>query len=318
MPSSISNSKSTALAYVKGFAVICAALVITSETCSSYLLRRNSVTYRRISQQYAEALRSRRSRPGKPSSVLMVGNSLLLDGVDVSLLQKQTSDSLRIYPVFLEGTAYYDWSYGVRRLFRQGARPQVVVLGLDVNSFVGNSVRQEYSPMVFFDARDIFGVASDLGLDRTATSNLLLAHASTFWDTRSVIRTQILRHIVPNFQSLFSLIKPRGTIPLGPDFEASVISRLQGLRALCGAFGARLIILVPPTPSSENAVRRMALASQTIGVDTLVPVDPAALSLEFYQSDATHLNSEGRALFTSALATALPEIMAGETVASQY
>jgi hypothetical protein len=104
---------------------------------------------------------------------------------------------MRIYPIFLEATGYYDWLYGLQRLFREGARPQVVVVGVGVNSFLANSVRQDYSPLMLFDARDTLGVASDLEMDHTATSNLLLAHSSVFWDTRSVIRTQILRHIVP-------------------------------------------------------------------------------------------------------------------------
>jgi len=66
--------------------------------------------------------------------------------------------------------------------------------------------------MMFFDVRDVLGAASDLKLDRTATTNLLLAHSSVFWDTRSVIRTQVLRRTVPHFKELFSLVKPKPTL----------------------------------------------------------------------------------------------------------
>jgi hypothetical protein len=239
----------------------------------------------------------------------MVGNSLLLAGVNVDRLQELMSGNLRIYPIFLEGTAYYDWLYGLRRLFRQGARPQVVVVGLPVNFFLGTGVRQEFSPMMLFDARDVLGVASDLRLDHTAASNLLLAHSSTFWDMRSLLRAQVLRRIVPHFEDLFSLVKTKPTIPRGPEFEAVAISRLRTLRELCEAHGAKLTILVPPTPSSESAVRQMAIASQKAGVQTFVPIDPGALSARFYQPDALHLNSEGAALFTSALATDLTQYL---------
>ncbi len=158
---------------------------------------------------------------------------------------------------------------------------------------------------MLFDVRDVLGVASDLRLDHTATSNLLLEHSSTFWDRRSAVRAEVLRRIVPHLEDLFSLLRTTPTIPQGPEFEAGAISRLRTLHELCEAHGAKLIILVPPTPSSDNAVRQMAIASQKVGVQTFVPIDPGALSSRFYQPDALHLNSEGAALFTSALATDL-------------
>ncbi len=309
MPLSTSSSESAALVYAKVLVGICAIFLMGLEISSVYLVKYYSPTYARVSRQYAEALKVRPSRPGEPTSVLMVGNSLLVAGVDVDRLQELMSGNLRIYPIFLEGTAYYDWLYGLRRLFRQGARPQVVVVGLPVNFFLGTGVRQEFSPMMLFDARDVLDVASDLRLDHTAASNLLLAHSSTFWDTRSLLRAQVLRRIVPHFEDLFSLVKTKPTIPHGSEFEAVAISRLRTLRELCEAHGAKLTILVPPTPSSESAVRQMAIASQKAGVQTFVPIDPGALSARFYQPDALHLNSEGAALFTSALATELTKYL---------
>lgn len=307
MRSSISDSKSTALAYAKALAGICVILIVALEVSSAYLLKHDSGTYARISRQYDEAVKIHPARPGEPPSVLMVGNSLLLHGVELDRFQTLTSSRLRVYPIFLEATGYYDWLYGLRRLFRQGAKPQVVVVGVGVNYFLENGVRQDYAPMLFFDVRDTFAVASDLHLDRTATSNLLLAHSSTFWDTRGAIRTQILGHVVPHVEDLFSLVSPRPAIPEGQAFEEIAIPRLQRMHELCEGHGAKLILLVPPTLSSERAVNQMADAARTAGVDVSVPIDPAALSAKFYQRDGMHLNSEGAVLFTSALAKDLPD-----------
>ncbi len=303
------------MAYAKVLVVTCAILIIVLEILSVYLTRHYSQTYARISRQYAEAVRVRPSSPGEPISVLMVGNSLLLKGVEVDQLQERTSGTLQIHPIFLEGTGYYDWLYGLRRLFRQGARPQIVVVGLEVNTALENGV-WEQSPMMLFDTQDVLGVASDLNLDRTATSNLLLSHVSTFWAMRSFLRRRILLHLVPHFEDLFPFVKAKG-VPRGPEFDATVVSRLGALRELCEAHGAKLILLIPPTLSSESAVQRMAVASQKVGVEALVPVDPMALSARFYQSDAVHLNSDGAVRFTSALATDLPKkIVTRETLAS--
>ncbi len=247
----------------------------------------------------------------------MVGNSLLLAGVDVDRLHQLTATSLRIYPIFLEATTYYDWLYGLRRLFREGARPQVVVVGLPVSSFLEKGVRQEYAPLMLFDVREVLDASSDLGLDRTATSNLLLEHWSTFWDTRSILRAQVLRHMIPHFENLFVLAKGKPGIPQGIEFDRLAVSRLQRLRELCEEHGAKLILLIPPTPSAGGVARQMATTSRKVGVETLVPIDPGVLSTRYYESDETHLNSEGAALFTSALATYLRnKIVTGETVTS--
>jgi hypothetical protein len=318
MPLSTSGSKSKAMAYAKALAAICAVLILVFEIASIYLLNHRSATYARISRQYDEALNIRPAGAGEPPNVLMVGNSLLLHGVQVNRLQEMTSSSMRIYPIFLEATGYYDWLYALHGLFLRGARPQVVVLGVGVNYFLTNSVRQDYAPMMFFNARDTLAVASDLKLDRTATSNLLLAHSSTFWDTRSAIRMQVLNHMVPHLEELFSLVNQKPAVPEGREFTEMTIPRLRRLRELCDANGARLILLVPPTLDSESAITQMAAAAQAAGVDVSVPLDPATLSPKFYQPDGMHLNRDGAVLFTSALAKDLPEkVMAHETLAAR-
>ena len=317
MRSYVSGSNSAALIYAKVLCGICAILIILLEVLSNYLLKQYSGTYLRVFQQHVEAVGSRPSNPGEPVSVLMVGNSLLLAGVDVDRLHQLTATSLRIYPIFLEATTYYDWLYGLRRLFREGARPQVVVVGLPVSSFLEKGVRQEYAPMMLFDVREVLDASSDLGLDRTATSNLLLEHWSTFWDTRSILRAQVLRHMIPHFENLFMLAKGKPSIPQGIEFDRIAFSRLQRLRELCERHGAKLILLIPPTPASDSFARQMITASRKVGVETLVPVDPSVLSTKYYQSDETHLNSEGAEIFTSALATYLrKKIVTAESATS--
>jgi hypothetical protein len=316
MHSSTSSSKHPALFYAKLLVVICAILIFVFEFLSDFLLKYHSETYARVSQQYAEAVKMHPAKPGEPTSVLMVGNSLLLYGVDMDRLRSLTAGQVHICPIFLEATGYYDWFYALRRLFREGSRPQVVVLGVDVKSFLASAVRQDYTPLMLFDLRDSLSVASDLNMDRTATSNLLFAHSSAFWDTRSVLRMQILRHTVPHYQDLVSLLKPQSAIPPAPQFQTIANSRLEQLRALCEAHGAKLILLVPPTPSSEDAIRQIAIASQKADVDTLVPIDPTALPAKYYLSDELHLNSEGAALFTTALAQFLPQTTVRESMTS--
>jgi len=299
----ISNSKSPALTYAKVICGISFAFLIALESLSAYMLKHHSVTYQRVSQQLNRAVEARPGGPGEPASVMMIGNSLFLEGVQVDRLQELTSKNFRIYPIFLEATGYYDWLYGLGRIFRLGARPQVVVVQLEANSLLWNRVRTEYSPMLFFDAPDLLHVSSDLGLGRTAESSLLLAHWSAFSSAHSVVRTQILRHTIPHFTELFNLlIQAQRATSFGPATERMAEARLKTLRELCDAHGAKMILLAPPVPSSESAVRKLAGIAERIGVATLVPIDPKTLTAQHYEPDVFHLNAKGAALFTSAIA----------------
>ena len=320
MRSSISSSKSAALIYAKVLAGICTLLVIAIEIVSQSVTL-YSGTYQRVSRQYAEAVGSRASRPGSPVAALMVGNSLLLEGVEVDRLQRLTSRSVKIYPIFLEGTEYYDWLYGLRRLFRRGARPQVVIVGLGMHDLLENVVRQEFVPRMLLDARDILDASSDLGLNATVTTSLLLAHWSSFWDMRRAIRLKMFRRLVPGFedvyfQDLWSDLRAKRLSPVGPESEAIAISRLQSLRELAERYGATLVILIPPTPSLPSSVRQMTIVAQKAGVDTLMPIDPSTVPARYYQRDQIHLNQTGAELFTTALAANLPKkILGRESVA---
>jgi hypothetical protein len=326
MRSSIFNSKSSAMTYAKVLCVICLVFVIGTEALSTYLLKRRSVTYRRVFEQISDAATARPARDGQPISVVMIGNSLFLDGVQVERLRTLTSDNMNVYPVFLEGTGYYDWLYALRRIFREGGRPDVVVVQLEANSFLWNSVRTEYSPLLFFDAADMLEAGSALGLDHTARSSLLLAHWSAFWGTHSIVRTQILRHTVPHFADLFSLMPIRRNaltqvqqdISSEPQFESTAALRMRTLGALCEGVGAKMIMLVPPTPSSENAVRKLAAVSKENNVPLLVPIDASTLTAQHYEPDAFHLNSQGAAIFTLAIARISDRLYKKETARSSF
>jgi hypothetical protein len=310
MPSSTSSSRSATF-YIKALVISCALILVGLEA-SAQLLTRYSGTDRRVRRQYVDALGARPSVPGEPASVLMVGNSLLLDGVNVPELQRMTSTAAKVYPLFLEGTGYHDWFYGLQRLFRNGARPDVVLVGLGLDGVLDRGVRQEYAPRMLFDPQDILAASTEARLDRTATSSLLLGHWSAFWDMRHVLRVQLLTHTLPYFErmylaDLWSGLKAKRVVPVSEAAESLAISRLQRLRQLGDRYGTRVLILIPPTPSSTTAVRQLTEIAARAGVETLMPVDPATLPPRFIRADEIHVNEEGATYFTTALGASLPQ-----------
>ena len=82
MPSSISSSDTKAVVYIKVLLAVCVVVVVSIELWARHSLTSYSMTYRRVSRQYREAVRAQPSKPGERVSVLIVGNSLLLDGIN--------------------------------------------------------------------------------------------------------------------------------------------------------------------------------------------------------------------------------------------
>jgi len=139
MRSSTFSSNHPAIFYAKLLVGICTILIVAFELLSGYLLKHNSETYARISRQYAEAVKIRPAKPGEPTSVPMVGNSLLLEAVDTECLKELTSGHMQIYPIFLEDTGYYDCPESLGRAF------------LSLVECLGCSIRElAFSPSIFF------------------------------------------------------------------------------------------------------------------------------------------------------------------------
>jgi len=64
------------------------------------------------------------------SEILLVGNSLLNEGVDFPQFTADMPTKWRIKRLVIESTTYIEWYYGLGRIFRDGARPDLVCLML--------------------------------------------------------------------------------------------------------------------------------------------------------------------------------------------
>src|SRR5207247_4039853 len=118
--------------------------------------------------------------------VAVLGNSLLLDGVNVPLLKASTEAKIVPVPYFVLATLYYDWYYGLKRLFAEGMRPRYVLIGLSPNQFASFYTRGNYSARYLFQRSDLLEVARKTQMDRTTASGFVVAHFSEFYSTRDV------------------------------------------------------------------------------------------------------------------------------------
>ena len=283
---------------------ICLLLCAALELGTRRALPRLSDIGQRIDSESESALDIRQGA-GQPDPVLIVGNSLLGAGVDAGALDASLRPDHRVVRFVLEDTNYLDWYYGMRKLFRDGARPKTVLVMLTARQLGANGIRGDIFGRVLLDPVDVLKVKSDTGLDNTQAGNLLMASASQFYGFRSEIRKWFLVRLVPDFPTLAASLRPEPP-PLPPDdvLERRIQPRLDRLARLCRFYGAQLIVILPPDNDDRDGAVAVQRAAESTGVPVLIPFGPKELPSAYY-SDHFHLNAKGAAVFTQALATVL-------------
>jgi hypothetical protein len=298
MPLSISSSKLTRSTWIL---LACAvALGVSTEAAARFGLSHISRIQRRIDAEGASSLRIRTAANENAKDILFVGNSLLLEGVDFETLKASLEGRYRAHRYIVESTNFYDWQYGLRRLFREGMRPSAVILCLNAPQLTTPAIRGDFSARMLFGVQDIWPAARATGADLTTTSGYYIAHYSAFYATRSELRAVVMGKLTPAVVVMWqeSVTKP-AVIPADDQLIPVMEPRLRMMRELCASYGVDFQFLIPPTiqPGDTAIVRAGGLA----GVAVLRPIPNGSLSSDFYR-DGFHLNEKGAAIFTKAIA----------------
>ena len=277
--------------------VFCAVL----EGVTKFSFGRVSHIEKRRETEYRAAFAIQSAKPRRKTSVLVVGNSLLLHGVDFPELGRTLAPDVELNRTVFENSMYFDWYYGLRRLFRGGARPDVVALVFSPGQLISDSFNGDYSVQMLVDRRDLLRFASDTGADRNGMSVMALDKASYFYGTRAEIRNWVLNKMLPDLPVLTKHFRFSPTLRTDNNVSEIASNRLRLLRELCNRYGAEFVLVVPPA-REDSGISAIAEAAASQGVPALIPV--RVLPGADY-ADSVHLNPGGAAKFTSALAESL-------------
>jgi len=287
------------------FLTLCALSAAGLELAARYWLPRVGTMRPRLDREHARADRIR-PVPGEPVPVLGIGNSLMQKGVNFRLLNENLHPEYDVTRFVVEDTNYLDWYYGLRRLFREGARPKVVILVLNVRQLLAGNVEGDRFADLLLDSHDLLDVKRNIGSDNTVTSNLLAANLSRFYAVRSDLHKWILVRLMPDFPQMAARLRPPPPpFPTDEEIEKEAGERLQRISNLCAQYGAQFIFVMPPT-AHEGSVAIERAGART-GISVLVPI-PQELPRDLY-SDGFHLNYRGALLFTQALSSSLRQAL---------
>ncbi|MET0533087.1 MAG: hypothetical protein ABW171_02590 [Steroidobacter sp.] len=286
------------------------ALCVVLELGTRMVVHGMSNTLSRIRTE-STAARTIAATNGGEKQMLIVGNSLMLAGIDVGALNEPLQPAAwRGVRFGIEQTTYYDWYYGLKRLTTEGSRPSAILVCFEPRHLVGTSVRREIFAYYLMRTSDTLDVARVLDLRPSETADLFLANVSAFWALRKEIRKNVLGRLMPSLPDLTRLMTRGGGSP-PPNIDDLLTAgrpRLEAMRDTADAAGAKLIlVLMPPVDAAySQALRQLG---QELNVPIVMPLTDQDLNPDDYEPDQYHLNAGGRLRFTQALAHDLLEVL---------
>jgi hypothetical protein len=283
-----------------------AAVLATGELISSFLVPRISRIESRTELERAQMLAGSRASDGRKMVVL--GNSLLLEGVDFPALSSALAPDVHSWRWVIEQTQYLDWYYGLRRLYAEGLQADVVVLALDAGQMTDSGVRGEYFAQRMMMASDTLNVARDARLSLTATCSLFIGRISAYYGYRSETRKVVLARLIPGILDLRNvLIQIRRPALEHEETVDLSAQRLRQYDSLVRAHGGRFVFVVPAALDSRNG-NYLQEAGARAGVPVLVPLEANAVTAADFR-DGYHLTPQGASRYTASLSAQLRKVI---------
>jgi hypothetical protein len=259
---------------------------------------------RRIVEELKEAIALRPlSADGKPT-VLLVGNSLIREGLDMDAARAQMGSRYDVHRMIVESTEYPDWRYALPSLFERGARPSYVVLTispLQMNSHMPLFLETTH---YLLTPREVIAMSRAEDGGPSSYAMHFLEYASPYWGTRTSAQTA-LKDKIPGYRSL---LYAWAANKIGPqNFEAK---RMQELAEICRRYHVRLVYVALPAnnPNGGHDARQIQNAAEVNGVLYLRPIADSDLHGDEY-TDFIHLSEAGKAKFMPAFISALTKTL---------
>jgi hypothetical protein len=270
------------------------------EVVARFGFTRRSQIQERVTRDYRTALALQPTTPDNKKTILVVGNSLLVHGIDQQKLGQKMMPTYSVALFPIENTRYLDWYFGMRRFFLDGARPSILVLSLSPRQLISNGTAGEYFAHYMMREPDILLVKREARLDTTMASEFFFANQSSWLGSRSSIRNWLLETLMPNIVQLTKYL-PQNSSPMPPEdvVVREALVRLKTMQRLCQDHDARFLLLIPPLRETDRSSEAIKVAAERAGIDVLLPYRNGELPAIYFQ-DGFHLNEHGAALFTDA------------------
>jgi hypothetical protein len=248
------------------------------------------------------------SAVGGPGSVLIVGNSLVLHGINVPAVERALGTGYVATKLSIVDSGYLDWLYGIMSLFDRGIQPEALVLAISPTQLVEDRPPTGTTARMLWTTPNLMRYALDRRPGLTAVSNRVFEHFSEFFAIRSRLRQDARRLIVPGYEAMsrqYFIAAPDSSSETAADALIAA-ARLRALDSVCAKRRVRFVFLLIPTNTAgdRGLEQTLVAAGERAGVPVLVPVSNGALDTQWLL-DGYHLNAAGAYAFSTRAGVAL-------------
>ena len=283
-----------------------AVMLVGFEVWTRFAFSRVSRVESRTMQDHKAALLVRHGTDSKPT-ILLLGNSLLLEALDYDRLREDLKDRAVPTRFTVEQTTWLDWYYGLRRLFAEGVRPDRVVLCLNIQQLTTYRLRGDYAAYYLIQTGDLSRAGVDAGYNLTKISSLYVARYSLAFAGLNSLRNFVLNKIAPGYgAALHDLRFAPATDEPKNTLLPEITKALASLQSVCGEYRTRCDFLEPPgtAPHGEVTEAELIEAGKRTGTRILIPVRVNQWGPEMYR-DGFHATAAAALPFTDLLAKTL-------------
>ena len=255
---------------------------------------------------------SDRIKGTEKQSLLFIGNSLIGEAIDTSILRSILSKNNRyksfaIERIVPDGTGLLDWYFILKNFFVMPNKiPDMVIIGFAWKNSLSdqypiNQVRLADFACKMIDLPEL----SDFGLNSIeGKTEFIVAKISSIYSNRSIIRNRLLSNLIPYYQTVTQSMNEDSNLNLHSNNKNDLIfsyNRFQRLLSIlrendiCALFVAMPII---DNYEIDEEIEKMIYRSGMLLVDCRFTPE---LSTEMFK-DKMHLNEKGRVKFSRYLA----------------
>lgn len=254
---------------------------------------------------------SENSSPG----LLMVGNSLLAEGVDQArleaLLAAQLGRRIPVAKVTADGTTPLEWRYSLRKLvFRPEHKPAILVLAFGPGHLWDRPGKTQVLRLAAHHVAE-----ADVGMlfreelrDIESRSEFLTARVLRTYALKDRIQLRLLDLVLPHFRTERELLLRRTDSGGEGSRDLADLRNLKGLLDDATRTGIPVVLLPMPAQDLWPVEGPVETLAQSLSVPILDIRGKVSLEPEWFP-DGEHLGSQGRIAFTRALAPELARMI---------